>query len=195
MMRNETRQALVRAGGEIIVRRGYNNTGINAVLSAAGVPKGSFYYYFENKEAFGLAVIDDFDDRQTGRLDALLADETVPPVQRIRNYFESGIEEVAAHDCGRGCLVGNLGQELAAQNEVFRGRLNEVFQCWKRRFAGCLEQARETGEIDADADTDELAEFLLCGWEGALLRAKVAKSVAPMRAFRDLFLARVLKTK
>lgn len=193
MGRNETRAELIRAGSEIIVEQGFNNTGINAVLGAAGVPKGSFYYYFANKDDFGLAVIDDFDARYQARLQTFLDDASLAPVQRIRNYFDAGIREVAAHDHGRGCLIGNLSQELAGQNSVFRNRLDEVFRCWKQRFSQCLREARDAGDIAAGADPEQLAECLLSGWEGAILRAKVTRSTEPMRAFADLFLERILK--
>jgi TetR/AcrR family transcriptional repressor of nem operon len=193
MTRSETRAELIRIGSEIIVRQGYNNTGINAVLTAAGVPKGSFYYYFSNKEDFGLAVIDDFAAHYMSRLDAVLGDRDVSPMQRIRNYFEAGMEEVAANEFGGGCLIGNLGQELAGQSEVFRSRLDQVFRSWKQRFVQVLTEARDAGELTCDADPEQLAEFLLSGWEGAILRAKVTRSVEPMRAFVDLFLDRVLK--
>jgi len=47
-------------GAEIIHLKGFNHTGVQEVLRAAGVPKGSFYNYFKNKEDFGLQVIDYF---------------------------------------------------------------------------------------------------------------------------------------
>lgn len=193
MTRTETRQALIRAGSEIIARQGFNNTGVSAVLSAAGVPKGSFYYYFSSKEDFGLAVIDDFDAEYDARLDNLLNDTTVAPLQRFRNYFDAGLADMVRHDYGRGCLIGNLSQELAAQNEVFRDRLDTVFSRWTQHFVRCLEQARAANEIGPDQDVEQLAETLLNGWEGAILRAKVARSTAPMTVFADLFFSRMLE--
>lgn len=192
MTRTETRQALIRAGSEIIARQGFNNTGVSAVLSAAGVPKGSFYYYFSSKEDFGLAVIDDFDAEYDARLENLLNDTTVAPLQRIRNYFDAGLADMVRYDYGRGCLIGNLSQELAAQKEVFRDRLDTVFSRWTQRFVHCLEQARAANEIDPDQDVEQLAEILLNGWEGAILRAKVARSTTPMTAFADMFFSRML---
>lgn len=194
MERSETRAELIRVGGALIARQGYNNTGINAVLTEAGVPKGSFYYYFANKEDFGLAVIEGLDVEHAARLDSVLGDELTPPLQRIRNYFDAGLADMVEHDYCRGCPIGNLGQELAGQNETFRSRLDAVFSGWKQRFVTCLEAAREAGEIAADSDVEALAEFLLAGWEGATLRAKVTRSTEPMAAFAQTFLDRVLRS-
>lgn len=192
MSRSETRALLLRTGAEIIATQGYNNTGINAVLCAAGVPKGSFYYYFDSKDAFGLAVIDAVAETHAADLDRVLGDSTTPPLQRLRQYLEAGADEVEAHDYCRGCLMGNLGQELAAQQPAFRERLERAFANWSERLARCLEEAIAFGEINPEDHPRELAEFLLIGWEGAILRAKIARSREPLDAFIRMFMTRVL---
>ncbi|TBW58790.1 TetR family transcriptional regulator [Marinobacter halodurans] len=189
---NETRTELIRVGSDIIARRGFNNTGINVVLKEAGVPKGSFYYYFSSKEDFGLAVIDDFAAASDARLDSTLGDSGQPPLVRIRRYLDSAIADMAACDFCRGCLIGNLGQELAGQNEAFRERLDSIFSAWQRRFADCLAEARDRGDFESPVDPDALAQLLQMGWQGATLRAKVSKSVAPMERFATLFFETVL---
>lgn len=192
MLSGDTRETIIRTGSEIIARHGFGTTGINAVLGAAGVPKGSFYHYFKSKNDFGLAVIDAFAKHYEERLAATLGDHSRSPLQRLRAYFESGVRDMESSQCACGCLIGNLGQELAATNEIFRARLDEVFAGWEKRFAECISAAREAGEIDAGIDPDEVAGFILAGWEGAILRAKVIKSVAPMARFERVLFGQML---
>lgn len=192
MKRQDTRDKLVQVGAEIIAQQGFNSTGINTVLSTAGVPKGSFYYYFSSKEDFGLAVIESFVEAYDAKLEAILGDTTSAPLERLRNYFRAGMADMASSECSKGCLIGNLGQELSAQSDVFRARLDQVFRGWERRLGECLAAARNAGEIAADQDVDELASFILAGWEGAILRAKMVKSTQPMQGFIDIFFGRVL---
>jgi TetR/AcrR family transcriptional regulator, transcriptional repressor for nem operon len=192
MKSEATRDKLIRIGAELIAERGYNATGINSVLSRAGVPKGSFYHYFASKEDFGLAVIDAFAEEYDARLGDLLGDPVVPALDRLRRYFAAGREDMHSCDHARGCLIGNLGQELSAQSEVFRARLDRVFRAWERRLVGCLEDARQAGEIPGDIDSEALAGFIMAGWEGAILRAKTVKSLAPMEAFEAVLFRRVL---
>lgn len=192
MARSDTRQAILRAGAGLITRHGFGATGINAVLAAAGVPKGSFYHYFASKHDFGLALIDTYAADHEARLTDVLGDTAASPLQRLRNYFAAGITDMASHQCAEGCLIGNLGQELAAQDEAFRARLDAVFARWEALFAECLEAAREAGEIHPGVDPRELAAFLLAGWEGAILRAKVIKSVTPMQRFESVLFERIL---
>jgi TetR/AcrR family transcriptional repressor of nem operon len=187
MADSTTREMIIRTGADLIALKGFGATGINAVLSATKVPKGSFYHYFKSKDDFGLAVIESHSRDYDIKLDAILEDATCTPVERLRNYFQSGIADMTACEYARGCLIGNLGQELAAQNELFRARLDEVFAGWEKRFAACIDKAQERGELDRSIAPRELASFLLSGWEGAILRAKVVKSVEPMRRFERVF--------
>jgi TetR/AcrR family transcriptional repressor of nem operon len=188
-----TKDDIVRIGTEIIGQGGFNATGIDAVLKRARVPKGSFYYYFSSKEAFGLAVIERSAQEYGEMLTGYLTDPEYTPLRRIRNYLEGGVARHENSECRRGCLIGNLGQELAAQNETFRQRLDEVLESWRKQFAECLREAKATGEIPPEADPDQLAGFLLTGWEGAILRAKVRKSVKPLREFIDVLFGKVLR--
>lgn len=194
MTRNQTREELIQVGTEIVGMHGFGTTGINAVLSQAGIPKGSFYYYFSSKDDFGLAIIEATAVNYATDIDRFLSDRSVGPVARIRNYMEAGMATVGAGECKRGCLIGNLSQELSSHNEKFRARLDEVFRGWQQQFTKCLDEAKAAGEIPADSDTEQLAEFLLAGWQGAILRAKMGKSTAPMQAFMDIVFSQVLKT-
>jgi TetR/AcrR family transcriptional repressor of nem operon len=81
---------------------------------------------------------------------------------------------------------------LAEQSETFRVRLGEIFLSWSERFADCLREAQVAGEVPADIDARELAEFWLNSWQGALLRAKTTRSSAPLRTFLNLMFGFVL---
>lgn len=193
MPRADTRRALIRAGSALIARQGFNNTGITAIVEAAGVPKGSFYHFFTSKEDFGLAVIEEFAAEHRARLDQILIDEKRTPLDRIRRYCAAGLTDMVEHDFARGCPIGNLGQELAGQNEIFRRQLDAVFNEWQALFADCLRHAQAAGEIGASWDVALLAEFFLASWEGATLRAKVTQSLVPMEAFIVVFFKHVLQ--
>lgn len=192
MSGSETKAEIVRIGAEIIGESGFNSTGLEAILKKAKVPKGSFYYYFSSKDDFGLAVIDQGAVDFANQLRNYLRDTAYPPVERLRKCLENSLAMTESNRCKKGCLIGTLGQELAGQNEKFRKRIDEVFQSWKAIIADCLEEAKSRGDIAKSNDCDQLADFLLTGWEGAILRAKVMKSVRPMRDFIDIFFGTIL---
>ncbi len=188
------RERLIDAGLRVIYRAGYTGAGISDVVAGAGVPKGSFYNYFDSKEAFAAAVVDRFADWNLGRLVAALGDRRRTPLTRLRTYFAERRRALAEHGHGRGCLLANLGAETADVVGVVRERLAARFAEWQRVVAGCLREARELGELSPAADVDALAAFVIHSWEGALIRMKVDRSAAPLATF-DHFVFDVLLTE
>ena len=183
----DTREQLVRAGIELLTGQGFSSTGIDAILSHVGVPKGSFYHYFENKQAFGHAVLRAYDAYFTRKLDRHLGADDTPALERLRNFIHDGMDGMKRHDYTRGCLVGNLGQEVEALPKDYREQLNEILVGWQRRVADCLREAQAAGELQARIDADEAAEFFWIGWEGAILRARLTQNLKPLELFEDAF--------
>lgn len=192
MTKRDTRAELIAAGMQLLSSQGYNATGIDAVLKRTGVPKGSFYHFFGSKEEFGLAVIEEFAGRFLARLDLLLSDESTSPLDRLRNFLQRGLTQLAEHQCTVGCLIGDLGQELAASNPRLRERLDIILRSWRERFAVCIVEAQQAGELPQSYDPHVIAGFILSGWEGAVLSAKVMKSPQPVQDFLDTLFATVL---
>ncbi len=125
-----TRDALIRCGVKILTEKSFAATSIGEILGLLNVPKGSFYHYFDSKEAFGCAVIDSYAQYFAKKLDRLLLDARHPPLMRIGCFIEDACCGMVRHQFQRGCLIGNLGQEMAALPESFRGRLSAVFDDW-----------------------------------------------------------------
>ena len=195
MAKAKTKDLLLEAGKRSFLSRGYNHSGIDAILQEVGVPKGSFYYYFPSKEHFGLEVLDQFAASIAERQERCLSDRSKPPLDRLRDYCEEVIAAFRSDDCLKGCLVGNLSQEMAAQSEIFRVRLEEIFEGCVERYAACLAEAQCCSQIGPELDPRELAEFWLNSWQGAILRAKSMKSVDPLIIFLKTILNSILRTQ
>ena len=190
---SETRESLIRAGLEILTEKGFSASGLDEILRRATVPKGSFYHYFVSKEAFGIELIDRYAAYFAAKLDRFLDEEAVSPLQRFRAFIADASDGMARHAFTRGCLVGNLGQEMGALPELFRARLLAVFDDWQTRVEHCLLAAKEAGEIPRDADCRQLASVFWIGWEGAVLRAKLERDAAPLETFAEFFLSGIVR--
>jgi len=79
MARTNTREEIIRKGAELIHAQGFNATGLKQILQVAGIPKGSFYFYFKSKEDFGLAIIDYFNAIINGIFTRYLSDKKHHP--------------------------------------------------------------------------------------------------------------------
>ncbi|MGV1037197.1 MAG: TetR family transcriptional regulator C-terminal domain-containing protein, partial [Candidatus Nanopelagicales bacterium] len=86
-----------------------------------------------------------------------------------------------------GCLLGGLGQELSGSNEVFRLKIENCFSYIAERIASCLDEARDAGDIPADADTAAMANLLVDCWEGAALHSRLRRSPAPLNSMLDFY--------
>ena len=192
MGKQETKSLLLDHGVRLMLERGYNNTGIHDLLVAAGVPKGSFYHHFKNKEDFGLQVMGQYADDGYAEIDRVLGDKRQPPLVRLQRLFEGFRADYERRFCRDGCLLGNLGQEMADINDTFRDRIKSHFDRWTARIALCLDEAVVSGDLSADADTTMLAGTVLDAYEGALLRMKVVKSTAPVQAFLEVYFKKAL---
>src|SRR5687767_414935 len=114
----DTRQLLLQRGIAMLLRHGYNDLGIAALLEETQIPRGSFYHHFESKEDFGLQAVDLYMQEVHRGLDQCLADPTRSPVQRVRHFFEMS-EEKYRTEGYLGCLLGGLGQELSGVSQAF----------------------------------------------------------------------------
>lgn len=189
----DTREVLLRCGMQVLTEQGFAATGIDAVLKRVNVPKGSFYHYFDSKEAFGQAVLRRYAEYFARKLDRWLLDEAALPLQRLNNFVEDAKLGMAKYQFRRGCLVGNLGQEVMVLPESFRTELEEVLLDWQQRLTVCLQQAAKQGQIHTESDCAALAEFFWIGWEGAVLRAKLVQDVRPLDVFSTGFLAAIAR--
>lgn len=184
---HSTKQRLIDAGLRMLLEQGYNSLGIQALLTATGIPKGSFYHHFQDKEDFALKVIDAYVTDVHAAIDACLQDEQRPPLARVRHFFEL-TQQKYREDGYMGCLMGGLGQELSGVSEVFRHKIEWCFASVAERMATCLDEARQGGEIPADCDVRQLADLLVDCWEGAALRSRLRRSPAPLNAMLDFYI-------
>ena len=192
--RTDTRNALVWCGTELLTERGFQITGIDEVLKRVGVPKGSFYHYFKSKDQFGHAVIDNYEAYYAKKMDRIFGDSTQSPLQRLVSFTVNAKNGMVKFDFKRGCLIGNLSQELAALDTQFRERLEGVLVSWEKRVAECLSEAIDIGELAPGQDPQALSRFFWVGWEGAILRSKLMRSLEPIDQFTSIFFRSVLKS-
>lgn len=191
MKRGRHREDLLDQGLRLFAGKGYSATGVQDITDAAGVPKGSFYNYFQSKEDFAIAVLERYRTEAQDFMSSKLSGDG-PPLTRLRIFFEEGRQKVEAEGFSGGCLAGRLAQELAGEQPGFRPMLDRVFDCMQGRVAGLLREAAERGEIRPEENPDELASFLLSSWQGAMTRAKAAGTSDALRIFEALVFGRLL---
>ncbi|OCW59557.1 TetR/AcrR family transcriptional regulator [Hoeflea olei] len=191
MGRRNTREILLNEGINAFMAKGYEGIGIQQILSAVGVPKGSFYNFFDSKEGFALEVLDAYGRSYSGFVAGHMAGEA-DPLDRLRAYFAALEDEMAEAGPAAGCLYGVLSQTSAPHSDILRDRLKSAFATWRDNLTQLLSEARERGQLRHTADVSGLADAIIDGYEGALLRMRAEGDIAPVARFRQITLEALL---
>jgi TetR/AcrR family transcriptional regulator, transcriptional repressor for nem operon len=189
----EVRQRLMKAGRELFLKLGFNGCGVQEIATASGIPKGSFYSYFDSKDAFAMAVLEEYWNGVEERFGGILVDTKLSPAKRIARYFHELSEEKAVNNYAHGCLIGNLSLEISNASSQVRSKLSDIFERWEASLVRCLREAQGKSEIPRHADLRDLAAAIIESWEGAAMRAKVEQKRWPYRRFEEVLLPALLQ--
>ena len=177
------RTKLLDHGVSLLMKQGYHATGVNDIVSAASVPKGSFYSYFESKEAFATEAISHYLEPFIQRLSEHLHNTQIDALTALKRYYAELIVEAEKNEFTGGCLLGNLMGEIGDTSE----RCNQALKSAVGRYQSLLEKALRTaqqeGTVRDDLTAVYMAKLLVNNWQGALLRMKLERSVQPLQEF------------
>jgi TetR/AcrR family transcriptional repressor of nem operon len=176
----DTRQVILDAAQRIMAHKGWAAVGINEVLGAAGVPKGSFYHWFSSKDAFGEAMMRSYFADYLAEMDAVFARPDTPAADRLMAYWEGWRETQSLEDCQGKCLAVKLGAEVADLSEPMRIVLKEGTTEIVDRLQRTIEAGAADGSLSVEGDARAAAETLYDMWLGASVMAKIHRDPAPL---------------
>lgn len=170
------REDIINTGSELIRQKGYHHVGINEILKACGVPKGSFYNFFDSKEDFVAQSLVAYGERSKAYIASFMEDSSKSPLERLKAMYAQFIEANTQEGCKAGCLVANLSLEIGGTNEYLAQVSNEQFQQNLTPIIQCIEEGQKKGEITQQFSAAYLAEYLHAGISGAFSRMKVQRN-------------------
>ncbi|WP_062351706.1 TetR/AcrR family transcriptional regulator [Herbidospora yilanensis] len=172
---SDARQRILAAATDLFSRRSYGSIGVAEICTQAGTPKGSFYHFFESKQALALEIIDLQWNSQRGRWQHIL-DGDGPLVHRLKDLFAFTVQVQTAslNDAGvvSGCLFGNLSLELSTGDDPMREKLRTIFDEQVELIRRAIEKAQAVGELTA-VDAPGAAKSIVAQIEGTVLFAKL----------------------
>ena len=186
------RETLLNEGLKVVLSQGYSGASVRDIVRAAGVPQGSFTNHFTSKEAFAQEVLDLYFSLVRGNIEKTLRNDSLPPLRRLRAWFDVQIAFLKKAEFRTGCLIGNFSIEASDQSESIRHRLAEMFQDIIESIVYCLKAAVDAGELSASTDVREVASFLYSSWQGAILQSKVELSIKPLERFKRVLFSQIL---
>lgn len=190
MTRRDTRHTILEAGLHLARTRGYHDTGLNDILTAAHVPKGSFYHYFGSKEDFGRQLVQHYSAGALQAFEQHLQATALSPRDRLRTLFANLGPQLEREG---GCLLGNFSQEMGGVSDTLATACTEALQAQQALVMQCIQEGQELGDLPREPDASSLAELLLDSWQGVLMRMKTTRSRAPLDNFLTLYFDHFLK--
>lgn len=176
----DTRRSILDVAQRIMSRKGFAAVGINEVLSAAGVPKGSFYHYFGSKDAFGEAMMKAYFADYLADMDRVLGESGTTSAERLMNYWRNWRESQSVDECQGRCLAVKLGAEVADLSESMRIALKEGTTAIIDRLERTIADGLEDGSIVVDGAPRDTAQVLYDMWLGASVMAKIHRDIGPL---------------
>jgi TetR/AcrR family transcriptional repressor of nem operon len=188
MNKKHSREDILEKAQEIIKVRGFNNTGVNDILKAAEIPKGSFYNFFSSKEEFGIHLLDYYGEKSLKFIEEFLSNPTESPLNRLKSFYQYLVDSPETSKNFGGCLVYNMASEMGMISDALAEATNRNFMLWVDRIAICVKEAQEQEEISRSFDPKELAEYMHMTISGSMARAKVTRSSVPLQlTYNNLF--------
>lgn len=172
---HDIRQSIIDTAKPIILGKGFSAVGLNEILCAADVPKGSFYHYFKSKELFGEALLDSYFNDYLSQLDALLSRPGQCAADRLMRYWREWLETQSSGDIDGKCLAVKLGGEVSDLSEAMRSALQRGTHRVIARLAQCIAEGVADGSLPADLDVSPTAQTLYEMWLGATLLTKIRR--------------------
>ena len=174
-------RAMDRATGAFW-RAGYSATSLEDLTAATGMNKPSLYSAFGDKRALYLAALERY--TEAGRLamvEALRPDLSLR--EGLQRVYDTALQFYLPPDqTARGCfLIGTAATESVEDPEV-RKRLREGLRLYDSLFEARIAQAREAGEIAADADPAALASVASAIMHTLALRSRAGDPEKMLRA-------------
>jgi len=187
-----TRDRLISEGMRQLLAHGYEGVGIGPILKAVDVPKGSFYYFFQSKDDFVVAVIEAYEEKYRRLREHFFTDTSLRPLARLDAYFAALEAEYRTDAPYAGCLYGIIAQGAAGRSTVVLDTLATSFARWEKSIQGVLAAAQQDGDIDIEENINDLTASIVDAYEGALIRAKAKEGASAFTRFREIVLRRLV---
>src|SRR5579859_1184749 len=183
--RSDTGQRLIESARFLFWERGYAGTSMSDLLGHAQVNSGSFYHFFESKEALLKAVLQVYLEGLRPQIVNPAFESTDDPIERIFAILAGYRGRILSTDCYYGCPLGRLALEIDPENRPAHKLIAENFAGWIGAVRECVDELGE--RLPAGTDHEALATFVLVTMEGGVMLSRSAGAVEPFdRAVRQL---------
>lgn len=169
-------EEILDIGYDVLRKNGYHNVGVNQILKEAGIPKGSFYNFFESKEDFANKVIERYGQTNSNWMQEFFSESKLSPIESLKSFYKLMIDTNEKDGFLSGCIINNMSIEVGRINDTMSSKANEQFMGWLGILATVISNGQQLKEITDKFSALEIAEYLHAGFYGTFSRMKVTRN-------------------
>lgn len=170
-----TQEKIFQAAKTLMLSRGYPATTVDEICESAKVSKGSFYHSFSSKEDLGIRLLEWYHQGGSEKIFGGSFKDIKDSEKKMYGFLDH-VEKSSKELWGNGCLLANLGMELAESNPKIRTEVSGIFKKLSRRLEKVFEPAGCKNGTKNHPTAKELAEQFLVMLEGSIMLARVNKN-------------------
>jgi TetR/AcrR family transcriptional regulator, transcriptional repressor for nem operon len=181
---DQTRARILETTLELMWSRGYGSVTVDGICEQAEIQKGSFYHFFRSKAEVAAAALDAYWDSIEPEFERIFGEKTIPPVQRIVNFFDSvycrQLQRSKEKGQVMGCPFVTLGSEVIKHESLVSAKARELMDRYCLYFEQALREAQTNGQwplADPGVKAKELYAYLV----GCLVQARIRNDVGILR--------------
>lgn len=179
-----TKEKIVNAAWDLFHKNGYENTTVEDIIAAANTSKGTFYYYFDRKDAL-LDTLSSILDHQYEQLEKKMEpdinnyDKLLYMNYEMHLFIEEQIDIDLLSSLYSTQLLPKAKSSLLDQNRVYYKLVNDI-----------VEEGQKLGQITRDKSVREITKYyslceraLLSDWclnRGSYSLAQYSKEYMPL---------------
>lgn len=190
-----SKEALLEEGMSQLAEFGFHGTGIKQILDAVKVPKGSFYNYFDSKEAFVAEIICRYNQQSMELFDTLVSNVELSAIEKLQFLYRHMLEKYANAGYQHGCLIGSLAAEIGHRYSMCQIAMQSSVLNWQKRLATLITEAQQERSIREDISADSVAELLWTTWEGGLIKMQLDGNAESAERALDVLFKQLLVTQ
>lgn len=189
-----SKRKLLDAAKGLMMSHGFESTGIQAILDAAGVTKSNFYYHFKSKEELCLAALEEISNQFFKEcLLPTFGNRTISARARLESFAAIMLANMEKECCNKGCPFVNLSAELSDFMPSFRARIDRFYERYLEVLRAWYQDGVTSGEFRDDLAAETAAGIVLTTINGTILMCKLKKSTEPINQNIDALMTMMRK--
>ncbi len=179
-----TREILIDAAAGLAQIKGFDRTSVQDIMRVSGIGKGSFYHYFESKDALGIAVLERDRVEFMRTIDECFQHKDA--LDSLYSFFDAALSKHSKTGFTGGCIWGNTALEMSDNNPLFADFVRNVFEEWIYKVEDVINRGQQQESIRSDVPAHSLAQHIVMAIEGGIMLSRLRKNETPLKECLEL---------